>query len=822
MLNEGENFIKEKVDDDDDDDKSDKYDEASSNSSISQDVVAISFKKEETKNEVSDFDIQGTLKKWLETDETDLNVLIKNGLSELKSSNNLNFIKVENHLNFLKNLAVNLYFNNNKNGINSKFEDLNFSNNEKMYLWFMTTVNDKITELDGVLLRHFYLENFTWKSDLLVSLRILCLKLFFKGESQNIDTMIHSFANNWYTRYNQPSFIYGNIVGVYLVTYSLILLNTDLHSDDHSSNPNSYINESQSSSNHTNRQSLNNNNNNNNVSSISMARRRSGSHLELVSYDTTVSSLNDYTGESNSRKSQSQSQSYSYSQSNAHSSYSKHEPISKNQFVLNTISAINDNFVIINPLIIRKQLRLYYTNIKNNEIKLPNINLNDNILKMDENIISNKNNSNNTSNITTVDDAVNKGYYETIEGNDELCELKTIEKRNSHQSLSSCVSRISFELVSGKFKESEGTFGFLKEIENNKELFLSKEEIETGENLEKDNSYQIKEVPYVKEGLQRILCKREIDDYNNFEIDDIFDSSNFIFRDIPNKLPKLKLIEHIKGKKKYNMNEEKFIVISEGELRIFDFNKSPEKLNSRDKGKGEWNKFARCLGIVNLSGCYAEILGENTRRRVSNFENQRLKELFNNKEDKYYWKLELPYSMMNDNDCVDLSSKEDLSTYKKYGQIYEKLIFVANTKETAKEFVNSCNYWSSRMTPVPPKHIFDIFSDCSNSLTSEEYGFSKKAQDLLDGKKIREFNRLNVVKWHPPIQSTTTADSTKGISSKQLVEEHLEVLGALFSASYSRYRVHRHYNERSVALFAVREIWRWRAYREAFEGESCS
>lgn len=79
-------------------------------------------------------------------------------------------------------------------------------------------------------LRSLYLKKFEWNISLLDSLRILCNKLYFRGESQNISRIIESFSVVWTQKF--PKNIFGNQYAVYLIAYSLILLNSDLHSPE--------------------------------------------------------------------------------------------------------------------------------------------------------------------------------------------------------------------------------------------------------------------------------------------------------------------------------------------------------------------------------------------------------------------------------------------------------------------------------------------------------------------------------------------------------------------------------------------------------------
>ncbi|KAI8982585.1 hypothetical protein BDB01DRAFT_793285 [Pilobolus umbonatus] len=57
--------------------------------------------------------------------------------------------------------------------------------------------------------------------------RMLCNKLFFKAESQQLDRIVESFAKRYYEC--NPSTVFQSVDIVYVVSYSLLLLNTDLH-----------------------------------------------------------------------------------------------------------------------------------------------------------------------------------------------------------------------------------------------------------------------------------------------------------------------------------------------------------------------------------------------------------------------------------------------------------------------------------------------------------------------------------------------------------------------------------------------------------------
>lgn len=100
--------------------------------------------------------------------------------------------------------------------------------------------------LDIDIMRYFYMSNFRWDYNLLSSLRILCDKLFFKGESQDIDKILDAFSQSWFEVFGicNGNSLYGNANGVYLVAYSLVILNTDMHTKNKNGNKTKRISKS--------------------------------------------------------------------------------------------------------------------------------------------------------------------------------------------------------------------------------------------------------------------------------------------------------------------------------------------------------------------------------------------------------------------------------------------------------------------------------------------------------------------------------------------------------------------------------------------------
>src|SRR5258708_23088069 len=77
------------------------------------------------------------------------------------------------------------------------------------------------------------MELFDFKSkSILISLRLLCDKLYMKGESQQLNRIIEAFSQAWVKKNSNHGFHDSNVV--YTISYALILLNTDIYTAHHS------------------------------------------------------------------------------------------------------------------------------------------------------------------------------------------------------------------------------------------------------------------------------------------------------------------------------------------------------------------------------------------------------------------------------------------------------------------------------------------------------------------------------------------------------------------------------------------------------------
>ncbi|EGD94385.1 hypothetical protein TESG_01904 [Trichophyton tonsurans CBS 112818] len=84
---------------------------------------------------------------------------------------------------------------------------------------------------DRVMLRKAYMDLFDWSDmNILSSLRSLCTKIALKGEAQQVDRVLDAFSCRWCECNPNHGFKATDVV--HTISYSLLLLNTDLHLAD--------------------------------------------------------------------------------------------------------------------------------------------------------------------------------------------------------------------------------------------------------------------------------------------------------------------------------------------------------------------------------------------------------------------------------------------------------------------------------------------------------------------------------------------------------------------------------------------------------------
>lgn len=94
-------------------------------------------------------------------------------------------------------------------------------------------IGDAVEERSQV--RKAYMSLFDWTGQsVLTAVRSLCDRLYLKAESQQLDRIVEAFSERWCECNQSHGFKLPSVV--YTLAYSILLLNTDLHSKEYSAN----------------------------------------------------------------------------------------------------------------------------------------------------------------------------------------------------------------------------------------------------------------------------------------------------------------------------------------------------------------------------------------------------------------------------------------------------------------------------------------------------------------------------------------------------------------------------------------------------------
>ncbi|KAI5283894.1 hypothetical protein KEM54_001751 [Ascosphaera aggregata] len=81
---------------------------------------------------------------------------------------------------------------------------------------------------NGATARRLYMQHFNWTNlNIVNALRSLCSRIPLKGEGQQVDRVLESFSWRWCEC--NPNHLFKSVDVVHTISYSLLLLNTDLH-----------------------------------------------------------------------------------------------------------------------------------------------------------------------------------------------------------------------------------------------------------------------------------------------------------------------------------------------------------------------------------------------------------------------------------------------------------------------------------------------------------------------------------------------------------------------------------------------------------------
>ena len=645
------------------------------------------------------------------------------------------------------------------------FEEDFVSIEPEEYTQFLAASDEELHEI-----RTIYMNLFKWDASLLKSTRMLCSKLYLRGESQEIDRILSSFTNSYISQHPTNVFCTRNFEKIYIIIYSLILLNTALHNSDVTKkskiSQNDYIKNTfttfiQQNSKSSSKLSI--------KQRITIERELSGFYEDLSKNElnlkqcdpppppsskshkfrqsfhkkTLGDDLNDSstttTQDINSKNVELPRLSRQITNSSIWSTDSEQKNSLQVKRMTSATSAVSQytasdnanlprtNRVGFTRALLSDQNHKFYKNGNTSEVS-----------NVSSNTIRNRPSMEYLRN--TNERAETADRYSDYKQTKASSQLNTIlNKRASRSSI------ISKESHTSQFDETISVLSFDTDLFNNvnfgEELQLGSE----GQQLEDFNvddfqdqydlTLELQGSPYLKEGLLKLkILNNDQQDISSMDASSGVSSSaasvssssqstssrffSLFSRNsnqpaIPQRIQSVgtstSLLSH-----KFTEN---FVVVSKGELSLYSFDpkvikKHQQKVKKMKEkqfmqfehedsvdavvGDGNWLNNAARIGSYNLCSTFARL----EKHPAS---------------DKIMWSLTFPK-------VVKKNAK--------------KFIFEAGTKEIALEFINTCNFWASKITAIPT---------LEESVSNIEYGWTNL--DGIIAKKDQFKKDKHIMKW---------------------------------------------------------------------------
>lgn len=583
---------------------------------------------------------------------------------------------------------------------------------------------------DSASIRELYMDLFTWSPSLVRSTRTLCSKLYLKGESQEIDRILLAFTR-LYIRQNPVNvFCTQDFEKIYIILYSLILLNTALHNTEISKknaiSQSDYVRNTFSTFLQLNKK----------ASGKLSVRQKILIERELHLYYDELARAELYLKKNNDLAPQS----------------SPRRPVNQNRFsvadtIRLTFSANSGELPQINgdDSAVQNDLSRQYSNVSNYSTD-PERRQSLALLKVRSGGSTVSHVTATSTNAGFGQNSARVGFTRVLHSNNTP--RSHLKKRTSldhlrhygHASLGHKSSRTS---IISRQSNNDDQFSLLTaDLPTLEASHNEKQELEDFDVANFQDSYDLKlelqGAPYLKEGILRlkIINNDQLDSTGNGDVQQA--SSGFLLSASSIASRKLSFFSFFKSTPKepaavsttvgtsHNHHafttkfSEYFVVVSKGELRLYSFDpkqikKQQQKLkklrkhsiafgvdvedDEEDIGDGNWLKNAANMGNYNLCATIAQL------ERLS----------LSQSSEKIQWSLSFP------------------KTSKKAAK---KFIFEAGTVEVATEYVNTCNFWASKITAVPP---------LEESVSSIEYGWTNIDGLVALGDGFKKTK--NVQKW---------------------------------------------------------------------------
>lgn len=580
---------------------------------------------------------------------------------------------------------------------------------------------------DSALIREHYMDIFQWDVSLIKSTRMLCLKLYLKGELQEIDRILSAFTKLYLKQHPSNVFCTGDFEKIYIVLYSLILLNTALHNSEVSRK--SKISQSDYIKNTFTTFLLQNKKA---ARSLSV-KQKIRIERELNSYyeDLAKTELYLKKGEPTSPQRKPNTNRYSVTETIRSSMSGTQDPELPSSPRLQTKSQMGHDLT-------RQKSNTSNWSVDNDGFRRSSLGM----TRINSGVSGASNAAGSPygapanprfgfTRALLSDANTQRGGAISLRNHKSVDHLRQVTRRSSRTSIITKDSaRGSDEVVSMVSVEDVGLYE-LPDHEPQAQYEI--EDFDVTDFQDKvDLKLELQGSPYLKEGLLKLKI------FNN----DMADSSSggdltissaalttltiskpgffsFFNRSVGGKEPAATMGTNTSTVFSNKMTEY-FVVVSKGELRLYSFDpkvikKHQQKMKkakkhhlhegleqyegSEDVGDGNWLNNAANIGNYNLCATAASLVkspGSSTHKLVT-------------------WTLEFP----------KVSWKPQ-----------KKFVFEAGTMEIASEFVHTCNFWASKITAVPT---------LEESVSSIEYGWNNLNAMIANKDGFKKSK--NISKW---------------------------------------------------------------------------
>lgn len=709
-------------------------------------------------------------------------------------------------------------------------------------------------------IRLYYMSFFDWKGkSVLSAVRNLCDRLYLKAESQQLDRIIDSFADRWCECNPQHGFKSPGVI--YTLAYSILLLNTDHHSEDYQSGKkmtkSQYVQQTlttmknllQAEDCHV------SNDNNNDLESVTSHRKSSiDSHRSSI-YGNGSGSINNkkrwsITGMGISTNNDNDSLIFV----NDTKLYSFKEWESNITQLLKTVYSSIDSY----PLNLARGSRVFsgggglYPQSSYSSLNLQQSNRSFNSITPSESSKQQQHSPsliqrfsmNRRSSWISGEKWSDYNYQEAVISNNPNEDGGSLNRPNSRSSFHGgrhfylAKQRSMYSEFPAKNTYGLENIGFagalrntmIKEENNNSSSHGGNSSISSSQDNNNQSGMTFDNISTVSDTASFMTSEQEsiLPNSNNYN------EANNALEPIQETLALhgapwakeglLKFQAYLDSSnvtKKYKKRDwvEVFVVVQNGYLKMFRFD-TPKHMNRRSKinntsdvGGGNWLDNATMTDNVSLAHTMAQVNPEN-KESEGGSSNKRSSIVYVSsstmaaKSDATQWSLNLP------NQAV--------------------LLFLAGTKEIAEEYVYSCNYWAARVSKEP----------LVEPVSSMEFGWERPMEILEEHKKEEtvpnvtpvsfdvlniDNERIQVKEWKPPVQSTAHCtygedEQLKSLKTyidtvKEALEKHSSIRGDMMKIFQSGHlvstRAHANWGRRSQYLLT--EIVKYDTYVTTLE-----